>query len=181
MKTCCLLTLILALALSLRAEVVDRIALTIGNQAIVESQIDEELRVTALLNHKPVIRNQDARRDGATRMIQQFLIKLEMEVSHFSQPDTKDLEAYRLQVERDYGGPDGLVAALQRYQLDEAVLRSHLNLQLTALRFITFRFQPQFAANDPDLERRTDEALDAWLTEAKKRHTIVFLDKGLEK
>ncbi len=49
---------ILCLLLTAQAEIIDRIAVTVGNQVITELQIDEELRVTALLNHEAqVVRN----------------------------------------------------------------------------------------------------------------------------
>ncbi len=173
------LFLIFALmAASLQAEVVDRVAIAIDYQAITQLQIDEELRVTALLNHKPVVRDTNSRREAADRLVQQFLIKREMEVSRYPQPDSAEIDKYLAGVKADLGESSQFVPLLKRYELDEATLKDHLTLQLTTLRFIEFRFRPGVSVNDS--EKRTDEALNAWLVEARKRFSIVYLDKTLE-
>lgn len=193
----------------LRAEVVDRIAITIDYQVITESQIDEELRVAALLNHSALLRVPAARRDAADRLIQQLLIKREMALSHFAEPDPAELGTYLAGVKKEIAETDGLPEALRRYDLNETTLRDHLVSQLTTLRYVEFRFRPEVSvteaavqtyvrrnsnpgtnpgtpAKTPDeirkliLAERTDAALDGWLEEARKRFNIVYLDKALQ-
>ncbi len=161
------------------AAIVDRVAIAIGYQAITASQIDEELRVTALLNHLPVAENANARRDAADRLIQQFLITRETEVSHFPAPERADVDTYYQQIEQDFGGTPRLRQELQKYKLDESVFRDHLSLQLTTLRFVEFRFRPEFAVSDSEVEQRTDQALNIWLGQARRRFNILYLDKSL--
>jgi hypothetical protein len=192
---------LLALTVALKGEIIDRVAIAIGNRTITELQIDEELRVTALLNHKPLIRDQEARRDAADRLVQQFLIRGEMRVSRYPDPEPADIAAYRDQVAKDFGGAAELDRQIARYGLDKTTFMRHLEAQLAILRFIEIRFSQQVSVSDADVQslmhtnqsqtdassarrqlvaRRTDEALAAWLEEARKQFNIVYLDKALQ-
>jgi hypothetical protein len=192
----------------LRAEVVDRVAIAIGYQAISELEIDEELRVTALLNHKAVPHDVNSRRDAADRLIQQFLIQREMQVSRYPAPDQKEVDDYASRVAQDFGGPLGLDQTLAKYHLDAPTLRHHLAEQLAALRFIEARFGPEVSVSDAEVDafleaerrtdpghgaqvdrdlvrqeittKQTDEALAVWLEEARKRFDIIYVDKTLQ-
>lgn len=170
----------MALSLSATGEIVDRVAIAIERQVITESQIDEELRVTALLNHRPIMRDGGTRRDAADRLVQQFLIRRETEVSHYPGPEAADIDAYVARVEKDFGGAAALDRALKAYGLSQDVFHAHLVWLLETMRFIDFRFRPEFSGSDADVERRTDEALSVWLEEARKRFNIVYLDKALQ-
>ncbi len=191
----------LALAITLKGEIIDRVAIAIGNRIITELQIDEELRVTALLNHKPLIRDQKARRDAADRLVQQFLIREEMRVSRYPDPDPAELRAYLDQVAKDFGGAAKLNEQIAQYGLDRDTFMRHLELQLATLRFVQIRFSQGVSVSDAEaqslvhgehsqsdvdsarqqlVERRSNEALDAWLEEARKQYNIVYLDKTLQ-
>jgi hypothetical protein len=172
--------MVFALAQMSTATVVDRVAIAIGYQVITAAQIDEELRVTALLNHQPVARTANARRDAADRLVQQFLIRRETEVAHYPPPSSADADAYVAQIEHALGGGASLARSLAEYDVDRGALRNHLILQLATLRFIEFRFRPESYADPADAERRTDEALNIWLEEARKRVSIIYLDKALQ-
>ena len=200
------LIVLFLIATPVAAEIVDRVAIAIGYQVITESAIDEELRVTALLNGKPVRLDEKARHDAADRLIQQFLIKRDMELSRYTPPDDADVTAYTRAVETELGGANQLAALLPKYSLTENVLRDHLALQLLTLRFVEFRFRPDLNVSDSDveayrqrqntsvpaaatgknrirqtiIEERTNAALSAWLEAARKRANIVYFDKALQ-
>jgi hypothetical protein len=192
----------------LRAEIVDRVAIAIGYQVISELEIDEELRVTALLNHKAVPHDVNSRRDAADRLIEQFLIQREMQASRYPDPDRKEVDDYAAHVAQDFGGPLTLDQALAHYHLDAVTLRHHLAVQLTTLRFIETRFRPEVLVSDAEVDafiegehrsdprhatqadrdfvreqiagKQTDEALAVWLEEARKRFNIIYVDKTLQ-
>jgi hypothetical protein len=194
------LFVLLVFVVSLESEIVDRVAIRIGYQPITELQIDAELRVTALLNHKPIERNANSRHNAADRLIQQFLIEREMQISRYPRPSTTEVAGYFHQVEEDFGDSSHLDAALRSDSLDRATLLQHLAVQLAVLRFIETRFRPEVSISDSDVrafqrqhagadeqsvrqemtEKRVDEALSAWLEEARKRFVIVYLDKSLQ-
>ncbi|MDQ2712274.1 MAG: hypothetical protein M3Y24_08615, partial [Acidobacteriota bacterium] len=100
-----LLFIAVLLTSSAPARILDRLAITIGYQAVTELDIDEELRVTALLNHQPIVRHIEARRAAADRLVQQFLIKREMEISRYPVTESAEIDAYAEEVKKELGGP----------------------------------------------------------------------------
>jgi hypothetical protein len=145
-----------------RAEILDRIAITVGRQVITELQLDEELRVTALLNHQPIAHDLQARRAAADRLVEQLLVKHEMELSHYPLPDTDDIEKYLQQVQADFGGETQFDQALTAYNLSENTLRDHLTLQLTTLRFIELRFRPNEGVSETDIQDYYQREIASW-------------------
>ena len=162
------------------AAVVDRIAIVIGRQVITELQIDEELRVTAFLNRQPIARDLNTRRAAASRLVEQLLIQQEMQVSRYPLPDAADVDKYLDDVRGSFGARAAFTEALSTYGLTEAVLKEHLALQLTTLRFIEFRFQPEIDISDAEIEsayeretsNRHAQHLDAPPTLAASRDAI---------
>jgi hypothetical protein len=145
-------TIFLCLALAASAEIIDRLAVTVDREAITELQLDEELRVTAFLNRKPIVRDLDTRRAAAARLVEQLIIRREMELSHYPLPGEQDLSQYFDQIRGEFRTSDEFDQALTRYGLTERALGDHLALQLTTLRFIEFRFQPEVDVSDTEIE-----------------------------
>ncbi len=52
--------------------------------------MDEEVRVTAFLNREKVDLGAEARKQAADRLIEQALIKREMDLSHYPLPELSD-------------------------------------------------------------------------------------------
>lgn len=147
-----------------RAEIVDRIAITAGQQVITELQLDEELRVAAFLNHQPFARNPEARRAAANRLVEQLLIKREMDLSHYPLPAPEEVDKFTAQVRAALGAED-LDEALHKYDLNEATLREHLVKQLTTLQFIEVRFRPELDVSSADIETYYQGELARWKAE----------------
>lgn len=195
--------MIVCLICPLGAAIVDRMAVIVGQQTITQLQLDEEIRVTALLNQRPVARDAETRRAAADRLVEQLLIRREMEQSRYPLPSEQEVNQYVEQIRTQNGGQAGLAKALATHDLTESSLRHHLESQLVALRFIEYRFQPDAAVSDEDIEaayrrqasdkktpresiramlseERTDTALNAWLAETRRQINIVYLDKSLQ-
>ncbi len=156
------LLLIVGLAFAASGAVVDRVAITVGHEVITELQLDEELRVTAFLNHQPVVRDLSTRRAAADRLIEQLLIRRDMEVSHYPMPDEKDVNRYDEQIRSGFGGAIQFDKALTEYGLSENVLREHLVLQLTTLRFVEVRFQPEIDISDAEIRTAYESEAANW-------------------
>ncbi len=139
-------------AVMARAAVIDRLAVAVSNQIITELQIDEELRVTAMLNRKPVVRSLEERRDAADRLVEQLLIKQEMDLSRYPLPGSADVDKYLQQIVDSSGGSADFDKMLASYNLTLETMRRHLELQLMELRFIDFRFRPDTVVSDSDVE-----------------------------
>lgn len=156
--------LLFFVCLLLHAEVVDRLAVTVGSTVITELQIDEDLRVAALLNGKPIVRDTEARRAAADRLVEQQLIQHEIELSHYPPPTDQEVSIFYSQVEQTLGGPESLRKFLGQYDVSEPTLRTHLSAELATLRFIEVRFTPDISVSEVEIEvayRRKIAALHA--------------------
>lgn len=156
------LLLIWCLVGSLQAEIVDRLAIAVGQDVITELQIDEEIRVTAFLNQQPVTRTLDTRRAAADRLIAQLLVKREMQLSHYPLPEADEENSYFQKIQSGFGSRSSYERALTTYDLTESNLREHLALQLTTLRFIEYRFRPDVGISDADVENYYERELASW-------------------
>jgi len=146
-----LITLALAPA---DAAIIDRIAVTLDSQVITESEIMLEIRLTALLNGEPVDATPQARKKAANRLIEQKLIRREVELGRYVQPSPGEEEPLLKQIQAQrFHGPDDYRKALEKYGVDEAQLRAHLLWQLTLLRFIEVRFPPSVEVTDEDMHQ----------------------------
>jgi hypothetical protein len=126
-----------------RAEIIDRIAVTLDNQVITASEIALEIRLTAFLNGDRLDFSSDARRKAASRLIEQKLIRKEIQVGRYVAPTTEEVEPMfkEIQAQR-FHGIDEYGQALAKYGVSEDELKLHLLWQLTLLRFIDIRFRP---------------------------------------
>lgn len=154
--------LIALLLAPLRAGIIDRIAITVGQQVITQLQLDEEIRVTAFLNHQPVVRSLENRRAAADRLVEQLLVKREMELSHYPLPSAEDVDAYVDHVRADFGSDTQFGDALAACSLSEETLKEHLALQLTTLRFIEFRFRPDISVSESDIQNYYQNQITNW-------------------
>lgn len=159
--------LIAAAAFLLHGEIIDRIVVSVDRKVITEKQLDEELRVTALLDHQPLIRDHEKRRAAADRLIEQTLVRKEMELSRYPLPSQEDVLAYRREVAKQYGGEAELDKALAKYSIRDEVLLEHLSFQLMTLRFLAYRFPPDIDISDQDIAEAYQRKIADW----KQKHT----------
>ena len=133
-------------------ELIDRVAVSVGTTVITESELLEHLRIRALLEGIPLQLDGDAKRDAADRLIQQALIRREIETTRYTTPEAALaqplLAAFKLNHFRDNASE--YQAALKIAQVTEAQVQASFLWQLTVLRFIEFRFRPgiQIVAED---------------------------------
>lgn len=124
------------------ATVVDRIAVTVGNDVITETEVMEEMRVTALLNGDPLDFNVAERREAADRLVDQYLIRREMSIGNYPAPPDSEVNAMLREFKKQrFHDEAEYRAALERYGLTEEELKAHLKWQVAALRFTEQRFQ----------------------------------------
>ncbi len=194
---------------SAQAETLDRIAVTVGQDVITESQVILDLRVAAFLDRKPVDLSGAAKRQAAARLVDQLLILREAVDSHVTLPST---EAAAGLVE-PYAAESGYQADLKRYGISERDLAEHLLAGLRTLTFTDLRFRPEIQVSPEDvrsyydqlarkpasaaaplgsfeatrdqiekllLEQRVLEALDNWLATARSAANIQYRDKAFE-
>ena len=198
-----------AASLPARAEILDRIAVSVGTEVITESQVLLDLRVIAFLEEQPVETSGAAKRQAAARLVDQLLILREAADSHLTLPSTEAtvglVAAYS--AESDYQ------AKLKRYGISERDLGAHLLAGLRTLTFTDSRFRPDVQVSPEDLrnyyqnlprptnpnvapvpsfedsrdqiekllvEQRVLEALDKWLETARSAAGVRYRDQAFE-
>jgi hypothetical protein len=162
MRTVWAVWLVALAAGSLAAEIIDRIAITAGNQVITESQIDEEIRITAFLNREKLEINADSRKQAAARLIEQALVRREMDLSHYPLPQTGDASSALASIKAMYSDAAEFAGALQTYGISEADLTRRLVWQITLLRFIDYRFRPGIQIPSADVQTYYRQQVSGW-------------------
>lgn len=151
-----------ALSTALCADIIDRLAISVGNQVITESQIDEEVRVTAFLNNEKPDLSSDERKKAAGRLIEQALIKREMDLSRYPLPALSDADSALNDVKSHYSAQAAFDQALDGHAITEAQLKEHLWWQLTVLRFVDYRFRPGIQISDSEIQAYYQQQLSKW-------------------
>jgi peptidyl-prolyl cis-trans isomerase SurA len=168
--------LLLAFPTALFPEIIDRIVITVGNQVITQSQVDDEVRVTAFLNRQKLDLGVEARKQAADRLIEQALIKREMDLSHYPLPELSDAGESLQSIKAMYSGEAEFQSALDGYGISPDGLTRRLWWQLTLLRFIDYRFRPGIQIPPADVQAYYRQQLSEW--EQKGIKPIPSLDES---
>jgi hypothetical protein len=171
---------VLALSLStLQAEVVDRIAIAVGRHVITQTHLETEIRVTAFVEGAaPKIDDTAIRRQAAARLIQQTLIRREIELTRFPMPKPDDAQPILEQVRAGHG--ENFAKDLAAAGLDAQDLADHLLWQLTLLRFVQYRFQPGIQIGDDEVKAYYDAQLPRWAAEGRTVPPLESMRKDIE-
>lgn len=162
-------TAALACLLSLSAasaEVVDRIAVTVGSRAFTLSELVRQIRIAAFIDGTGVDLGPDSRRRAGQRLVEQALVRNEMAITRYAMPELPETQALLDEIRKQRGltRDDAFQKELKRYGLTEAELRSHLVIQLATLRFLDLRFRPGVEVTDAEVERQYRERfLPGWI------------------
>jgi hypothetical protein len=139
--------------------VLDRTAVVVGKRVIKSSDIDRDLRLTAFLNHAPLVVNAATKKEAADRLIDQQVIRQEIATGEYPRATDSEATALLNQIRTDrFGSSDvRMRTELNRYGLTEAQLQSQLLWQLTVLQFINERFLPGVLVSDDDVRKYYDQ------------------------
>ena len=159
---CLLPSVFCILSFSLSAEIIDRIVIAVGNQVITQSQVDDEIRVTDFLNREKVDLGSAARKQAAARLIEQALIKREMDLSHYPLPELSAAAESLQSLKAMYPGDNEFQVALQSYGITADELSRRLWWQLTLLRFIEYRFRPGIQIPPADVQAYYRQQVSNW-------------------
>ncbi len=158
----------LVLAMALHGEIVDRVAVSVGDQVITQSRILDEIRVEAFLNGTEPDFSSDARRDAADRLIRQFLIRREMEASGYPVPALSEADAAEKDLIARLRGDVAYGEALRKYDLTRDEVKQQLWWQITTLRFIDYRFRPAVQAPRTAVEEEYNRHVQEWKARGEK-------------
>lgn len=168
MKRLCTLALLASCSMQ-GAVVIDRIAIVVGGQPIKDSDIRQEVRVTDFLNGDPLDLSAQARKTAANRLIDQALIRHEVQVARYSEATPQEVDELLAQIRKQRGD---LASALRRYGITEEQLRRHLSWQLTVLHFIEQRFKPGILVTDADVQQYFEQHKSEFQKTSGQRVTL---------
>ena len=170
------------------AALIDRVAVVINNKVITEGEVTDELRLTEFINNQALDLSPAALRATAEHLVDQELIRNEMELSGYTPPSAGDGNELirKFRQERSLS-PATLHAALEKYGITEEQLKQRLIWQGTALRFTEFRFRSDLPVPNSESADRADETannvdeqMDTWLKEARSRAKITFKKEAFQ-
>jgi len=142
----------------LRGEIIDRIAVSVGNSVITITDVDREIRVTAFQAAVKPDLSPSNRRATAQRMVEQKLIRREMDLSHYPLPDASEADQMLQQIRGSrYPNDADFHQALADYGITDQDLKEELLWQLTLLRFIEVRFRPGVHVSDDEVQEYFDQ------------------------
>jgi peptidyl-prolyl cis-trans isomerase SurA len=141
------------------AVVIDRIAVIVDKHVIKASDIDRDVRVTEFLNRAPLKMSADVIHKAAERLIDQTVIREEMEKGGYSQSNAAEVDGVvKRMLDERFGGSDArLQQELARYRLTGAQLRLQLQWQLDVLGFLNQRFRPGVLVTDDQVKSYYDQ------------------------
>lgn len=151
---------VLLLASVLPAEIVDRIAVSVGNRVITASDLDRQVRVSAFLNGAKPDLSATAKRAMAERMVEQTLIRRELETSRYPVPEIEAVEpAYQAFRDQHYPDAAQYARALAEAGLTEQDLKDELLWARAFTLFLDMRFRPGIQVTDEEIQQYFDKVV----------------------
>jgi hypothetical protein len=154
------LTLAIMTTLPVRADIIDRIAVSVGNRVITTSDLDREIRVTAFLNGVKPDFTTVGKRTTCDRLLEQKLIRNELENARYPIPAASEVEPELAAFKKKYFKDDAAFEqALNAAGITEQDLRDELLWQRTLLLFIDVRFRPGIQVTDQEIQDYFDKTV----------------------
>jgi parvulin-like peptidyl-prolyl isomerase len=152
MRNWAIAVLLLCSAAGVEAEVLDRVAAAAGQQVVTLSDIRRHLRILALSEGKPVEDTPEARRRAAERLIDQAMVRREIQLSRYATPTMAEAEA---SIARFIQGrketPEQFAAVLKKYGFTEDEFRQEALWRINVSRFVDFRFAPGIQVSEEEI------------------------------
>jgi len=131
------------LVLVASAATLDRVAVVVGKDVLTEGEVEEEARLEGFTASAAPDLSPARRREAADRLVDQQLIRHEMEISHYEPPRPEEAGEMLSNFRRQHFRSDAeFRAALEKFGLSEEQLKQYFRWQLATLRFTDARFRP---------------------------------------
>jgi len=139
-----------------RGEVIDRIVAKVNGHIILQSDLDDALRYEALLSGKPLDQfTDDDRRAVLDRLIDQELLDEQMKSTTFKHASEAEAQARVTEARKLYPQAttgEGWHAVLNRFQVNEKDLITHVTQQIDLMRLVDARLRPQVQIDSKSVE-----------------------------
>jgi peptidyl-prolyl cis-trans isomerase SurA len=134
------------------AEVIDRIAVSVGNRVITTSDIDREIRVIAFQQQISPDFGALNRRATADRLVEQKLINRELETSRYPIPTSAEVEPEIVLFRKTFPNDDAFNRALAQYGITLDDFRTELVRERALVMFTDVRFRPGIQVTEQEIE-----------------------------
>jgi hypothetical protein len=153
LKSCWLPALLACLAFILHGEIIDRIAVSVGNQAITTSDLDREIRIEAFLNRSQPDFSPASRHTTADRLVEQRLIQRELDNSRYPPPAASEIDPILEKFKKDnFSSDEAYLHELASRGITDQQVREELLWQRRLLLFIDVRFRPAVQVSEQEIE-----------------------------
>src|SRR5579863_3840503 len=137
-------------------EVLDRIVVTVNGRAILESDLQDELRYECLAGGRPLqgLNSQD-RKAALDRLIDQELLRQQMSTADFKPASPEEVDKQIETVKRDYArdrGGQSWSQVLVSCGLTETDIMNHMVLELSQLRLVDAHLRPSVQVDPVAIE-----------------------------
>lgn len=144
-------------------EIVERIVATVNGHIILESDWEDALCYEAFVAGRPLERiTTDDRKAALDRLIDQELLREQMQSSDFQHATEQEIDARIAEVRNRYpeaGTNSAWQALLVRYGLAEAELKRRVALELDVLRLVDARLRPTVQIDSSSIESYYNQQL----------------------
>ena len=134
--------------------------------------LEEEAKVPLTKNAaRKLLKDQDKaakKKAAAERLIEQTLVRREMELGHYSLPGLSEADPLEQELQTKYGSAADFDRALSKAGVAEPSLKQHLWWQLTLLRFIDYRFRPAVQVQDRAVKDYYEKKRAEWQQQGAK-------------
>jgi hypothetical protein len=131
-------------------EVVDQVLVSVGLQVITGSAVRRQEKLDAFFAGKAPA--PAARRAIAERLVDQALVRREVELSRFVPPSMAETQAQAARVRAEMKLSEAaFAAALKKAGISEEAFLEEVRWQITLFRFIDFRFRPAVQVSDDEV------------------------------
>ena len=138
------------------AEVIDRIVATVNGRVILQSDLDEALCYEAFLTNRSLADfNDDERRAVLDRLIDQELLREQMESVDFRHATDAEVAARIAEARKQYpqaASEDAWQSLLARYHVTEKDLFTRLQRQIDVMRLVDARLRPAVQIDSKSIE-----------------------------
>src|SRR5581483_6191733 len=148
---------LLCLASLMRAgEVVDRVIATVNGRAVLESDLDDEVRYECFMSGRPLNEVSAAdRKEAFDRLVDQELLSGQMRTADFKPAGDDEVAAQMAGLKAQYPithAEQSWGAALASYSLTEATVREHVAREISQLKLVDARLRPLIQVDPAEVE-----------------------------
>jgi len=134
----------------------------VGSHVIPESEVIQDLRVSAFIDGKTPDFSGPRKRQAADRLVEQYLMLQDAALSHVALPGVSEAQPLLDQIKKRYASEADYQLALRQAHITESQLVLRLTEGLQMMRYTDLRFRPEVQISERDLREYYDTMVSQW-------------------